>query len=354
MSALDFLTDDPPSRHAPKRFSATLLGSSEKCMLSARLQREFRSGSAPATAGSVFHEAAGAVAQHAYTHGLTNVAVKDALRITDVVIRHPEEPKGLARHDANRVRGMIARWARWMSFDVMAEVFLIEQQVVTELDGTLFSGRIDQLTITGDHCEITDYKTGQHVPTIMEVQEHSQLPMYAVHAFARWPHLRTFGLREIYTTRQPEERPVWVEDSDIPALEDWMLDSAGRLLTAYEKDSFEAATGPWCWNCPAPHACPIPPEARPESIATLDDAIETAARLIVNKARVDSDTKGVKAYLDGQDIDALHVNHHRVGWEHGVRRELDKRKLEGQLDESVDLEGCYVEKPSRTFKVAGK
>lgn len=349
--ALSFLTDEP-RKAAPGRISSTTLGAAERCMLLAKLDRENPAGSAPASAGRVFHEAAATIATFAYARDLSKVSVQDALAIANQVIRHPEEPTGLARHDANHVRGMIARWARWTEFEIDADVFAVEVPMVTELEGVLFSARIDRLAIKGTHCKITDYKTGQHVPTVKEVEEHSQLPSYAVHAFARWPFLLTFELEEVYTVRQPVPRPVWVEDTHIPALEDWMLDVHGRITEAYEHDDFEAAPGPWCQNCPAVHACPVPPEARPESIQSLDDAVSVAGRLVVNVAAVADDRTALKSYLGEHEIEALHVGGARVGWEDGERRELNKDRL--QADRGLDLEEYYDVRPERKFKVAGR
>lgn len=353
--ALDFLTAEPP-RAAPARVSATLLGAAEKCMLLAKAERENPAGSAPSSAGRVFHEAAGVVATYAYARDLRRVPAEDALRLADQVIRNPEEPGALARHDANRVRGMVARWARWMEFEIGADIFAVEMPLVTELEGVLFSGRADLLTITGTHCEITDYKSGQYVPTVKEVEEHSQLPTYAVAAAARWPQLRTFLLREVYVVGWPKERPVYVEDTHIPALEDWMLDVHGRITAAYRKDEFDAAPGPWCANCPIKFSCPVPPEARPESIADVDHAVAVASRLIVNTARVDTDRTSLKAFLDGAEIPALIVNGSRVGWRDTTRRELNKGALEQDIaaGEARELEDYYVEKDGREFTVATK
>lgn len=335
----------------PARVSSTLLGAAERCMLLAKAERENPAGSAPASAGRVFHEVAAVVATHAYALDLREVPVRDALRIANTVIRSPEEPTGLARHDANRVRGMVARWARWAKFDTDADVFAIEIPLVTEMDGVLFSGRIDHLTIHGDRCTIKDYKTSQHVPTQAEVEEHSQLPSYAVHAAARWPHLRTFELEEVYVTRQPTPRPVYVEDTDLPALEDWMLDVHGRVSAAYARDEFDTAPGPWCSNCTVSHTCPVPAEARP--VTTLDDAVEAAERLVVNTRRVKADQAAIKAYLDGAGVRALHIGDSRVGWRETSKRELNKRALaDAMLDGGVELEDFYETKPGREFRVA--
>jgi putative RecB family exonuclease len=145
-------------------------------------------------------------------------------------------------------------------------------------DGTVFTGYIDRVAKSGDHCyEIHDYKTSRHLPSQAKVDEDRQLPLYEIAIRHRWPDVEKVKLiwhylafeTELETTKTPEELED-LKESTIKLIQE--IENAGSFPPR------ESALCDWCeyYNiCPAKQH-----EVRLSELRPSEFRLETGVNLV--------------------------------------------------------------------------
>jgi hypothetical protein len=319
----------------PSGFSVSLLGWTEKCMHAAKLSKLHNHSGPEAHLGRLIHEVLATLDMMALTQGRHHISINEALMVADEVVKRSEEASRgpLSLQGYTDMMEMVSNWAVETTFPPNADLWEVELPVVTHFEGYRLTGRIDKVIITGTHCEIRDYKTGMWTPDQEEVMRtHSQLPLYAWHCHRKWPWLETFHLEEDYL-RSGEVRPVSMEAFHVKRLEEFLAVNVQRVAKALAQDSPEATPGSHCAICPNSLLCPVPKEDRPESIASLEEAHERAAELVVFDQQRKVRSGSLQAYCKAEDHpDLLVVGDRKVGYHPTTENQFDKKGLAKALE----------------------
>jgi hypothetical protein len=259
---------------------------------------------------------------------------------------------------------MVDRWAPNASFPIDADRFEVEvpfRETIydEETDATfVISGRVDERAVWGTHCKIKDYKTGPRLPKQQEVEQHTQLPLYAWQALFEMPWLETFEVEEYYV-RWRVGRSVQMTAEDVMTLDGYVLDSCRTIREAYEKEPewtriapkreelkdtieridaiaevFPPDAGTQCKFCPVKLHCPLPAWVRPDTLVDSDGTAraQLAARMVEMEQA--NERKRIAAdYLDQSGQAVLEIGDGKgFGYFEVTKRKLNKGRLEQALD----------------------
>lgn len=334
----------------PTRLSATTLRAAGKCLLASYLARHTTNPSSDLSVlGTIVHEVCSQVAFEARLRRQETFTPDGVERVAMRVLMRPERPNPLSEEALVEALGMVRRWALTAYFPVKADRYEVEIFAQHQIAGQTLSGRLDLVAITGASAEIEDWKTGRLVPTQAEFEVSTQLPTYAVYVHEDHPEVETFTLREHYL-RPGVTRERVLTIADVLRHRQWLEITATRLRAAWTAQAFPPTPGKHCRYCPNPAACPLPEQARPESIDTAEQAEAQVAAAIVEKARVKIREKSIRAYLEqlGEEDEEMEVAvgdaTARLDVKEGTR--FDRRAAERA---GVDL--GEFEKPSTTRKL---
>lgn len=325
----------------PARVSQSLVRAASNCLLAARMSRDMGDTGGPAaTLGSLFHEAAAAVGEAAILRDEERIAPDAATQIARAALARPGEvaPLSFAHHEA--VLELVAGWAEVMTFGA-APVRMVEAAFRHDLDGRTISGRVDWLAVDGATATVEDYKTGRVMPPFDGddwIEDRPQLAHYAWHVFRAYPDVEVVMAAERYV-RFGVAREVMVDRDLAARYEAFLRAAVARIDGAWDRDEFPPTPGSWCRWCPAPARCPLPEDARPESIDTREAAEAQAGALAVEDARREARTRALKAFLDREDAETVRVGDRDVGWMRKTERRLDTKALEAA---GVDVDAYRV------------
>jgi hypothetical protein len=327
MSAIALAVPDHPT--LPDRLSQSFLSDAQHCLRRAQLRREADTVDEIATVGTAVHQIAAAAAEHAQAEGVERLSSLVIEEIAHDCIRRPEiDPDHDSRIDALSLDG----WRRVMQlarmFGATAEFPADAEYEVPcrrELDGFVFSARIDKVRLVGTTCEIEDYKSGGRLPKRDAPKITFQLEHYAWQALGRWPWITDFVLREnfvpygvVRTGRLSTFDLLNGTDSADP-IEDYLSDTAFRLEEAYaEPGELKARAGSWCHSCPDRAGCPLPAWAKGAPIRSRADAETALSSLIRKRAEAEQLGDDLRAWIDGEDIAHVVSGDMEIGHKMGI------------------------------------
>jgi ATP-dependent exoDNAse (exonuclease V) beta subunit len=236
--------------------AADSYGSCPRKYVFERLLRVDEGGSVYQELGSLLHRVFERTEEAAMKRGAEHGDLPTALRILD------EEFDPAAFGSEAWARAWKARAARittklyetWPGGGPTVE---LEQRVTTEIDGVLWSGRVDRIERRPEGRFIIDYKTGTTIPSLPDAAQSVQLGFY------------------VLATDSPEDpvagAELWFPATKAKGLTTRKFDMANlgivkQAMAAAQRGIFEEdwtpSPGPACERCPVRPVCPEWPEGR--------------------------------------------------------------------------------------------
>lgn len=338
----------PVERKLPERLSVTTLRNAEKCILSARLAREYDSTGTPAMLGRLFHEVAERLATMAYVDpadptGTVPFQMDPAIAVAwaEKMLVEPLEITPLSYANYEDLLDMVRNWAKRTTIYPAMQQY-VEMDMRVPLDEHVISGRIDLVQTDGKRAIITDYKTSQRIIPQSEFENSVQTFLYAWGVRQMFPEVEEFTVREQYVRYDAPARNVTFGPQDLN-VEAYMRVAAGRLMAAYDRDEWPTTPGDHCAFCPRPHVCPV--RGISEYVPGDDgNAVRLMEWLAVVEAQVTQAKRTLKAEITqrGMPLDAHGLT---AGFTLKHVERVDKERLAERLGPEM---ADYVDVDDRT------
>lgn len=341
----------------PQRFSMSLVRGSGECLLSCRFGREANVGGEAATLGSIWHDMASVVGEHAILTKASRVEPVEAVALAQRAVERPAEAGPLSFAHYETALALIEKWAATMSFGRADQTRRAEaafRDVLADSTGVdrVISARIDWLTVDGAAATIDDYKTGGHLPPQAEFEgpdwtlNRPQLVHYAWHVFRQFPQVETVVGTERYVRYGVGRSGVLTRD-DAARYERYLRAAVTRIVRAWDAGEFPATPGTWCAWCAMPDRCPLPESVRPASaVRTMEQAEAQAAARAVEQERSKRRDAALKGFLDRDAAQTVSFGDKERGWVMRTERRLDKARLD---QTGLNLDEYKTERTSVTW-----
>jgi len=345
----------------------------DECGLASEFDRRWRANFSDAASGRgiIWHRAAAKLLREMATQREDHIEVDVALAILLETLRQDdvavEDIVNIPMREIHDLSWMTKKFADETRWHIDHLVDIEERLSWTVRYPNPHGGQVER-TITGqydalfaegaelDRGIIIDWKTGWWLPPPSDISEAGffQQRFYALLVMRNHPTLNSITLREFYPRySQSREATLWRDQLD--EIEEGISALVERFDRSYENDDWKPSPGAHCAYCPRPTKCPIFPTARRSGrIASMMEAGEVAAQVLVAEAAIKQNKEALKAWagthgpIPVRDAKANRVYGHRAykRTERPTRAQMEQAIATGET-----LDQLYRESTATRFEI---